>query len=1237
MLKKDNDMKKNGIGRGVIRMELYEKLDPEIFEYIKEIASKLKHNRAAVMVGAGFSKNAKKITQTNKVFLDWNSLGDIFFEKVNGHKPALDNQYLNVLKLAEEVEAAYGRTVLNQLIKDSLPDDEYEPSELHEKLLNLGWKDVFTTNYDTLLERTLEKITDRHYSLILNKEDLIYSSNPRIIKLHGSFPSTLPFIITEEDYRQYPKKSAVFVNTVQQTLIENVLCLVGFSGDDPNFLQWIGWIRDNIGKDIASKIYLVGLFNFSTAQLNLLNSRNIVVINMNKCPAVKLNDFYAGLELFFDTLKHLTKESNEIMWPTDHAYYHISFEHSEVDGIVKQIIDDWVVSRTSYPGWLVVPSDRRKSLWRKTNRYHTDIFYHIQKNHIGKKLAFDFLYEYNWRINKCLTPILYTEINVYEKVLFAINPFSDIFSLSETEQSYSRDEDDWKIVSQKWIDLYIDLLRAYRENGIFDKFKIAVDNLEKISQELGVEQCAKIHCEKVRQQLFSLNIAEAIKELKAWPRNVSLPAFEIQRAGLLIELGDIPQALKVLSEELSYIRKGPVKEINYFRISTEAYLVRLTSYAKQALRDSDRTEEELISKRLSKLYDVYAEIEIFEALLKERQEKKYETEEFDINRITRTIIASDTSYIDAFQFIRFFEEIGSPFNSNHIVSANTACLEAINRINQYAPHWSLILQIKINDDKFKNKVWSRDNISQMSNQEIYDVAKLCITAVKNNLEFIEDKNHFREANFQLGIASVMPELLSRLCTRMSDEMKLQTLELLNLIYSSKTPSNFKNLKHLAKRLIDSMSEKLKIENFNLLMKTYLYQPQNDLEKLDFADIFEAFNYNREMEDKYKSTELDEQITEILFQLLDKEDARELALTRLVYLYGFGLLSSAQIAAFQKNIWSHVNEDGLPKIPNIYSKKYILSLPAPENIDVHSLIKKYILALDFPKETQGMIVFSAPVKPLFLLELGTCSSSFDYPEGVKWTTTEFDYIINKILESWNYDISLLSEKDKDNLEDSKMFGIIIEKYGDVDDILAQIIVSSNIAINDNINLKTLLSEFDKYEIPSIQLKLVVKDELGAFDTMYDAICGSDLREINAACKAVYTAVAMKKSDHREAINSLLEKLSLNVRIRRVQGLSSVMNLFYNLFYTELLTDDEEIIDNLLFGLEHLVEETKLNNNPFHCSTNQCLGLRASANALAYIMYNRFENNKEITSKLLPWKNLSGDLTEFSEVRNRWIGM
>lgn len=59
----------------------------------------------------------------------------MFFKKVNGRKPDGKNQYLNVLKLAEEVENAYGRTVLNEIIRESLPVAEYAPTALHEKSL----------------------------------------------------------------------------------------------------------------------------------------------------------------------------------------------------------------------------------------------------------------------------------------------------------------------------------------------------------------------------------------------------------------------------------------------------------------------------------------------------------------------------------------------------------------------------------------------------------------------------------------------------------------------------------------------------------------------------------------------------------------------------------------------------------------------------------------------------------------------------------------------------------------------------------------------------------------------------------------------------------------------------------------------------------------------------------------------------------------------------------------------
>ena len=97
----------------------------------------------------------------------------------------------------------------------------------------------------------------------------------------------------------------------------------------------------------------------------------------------------------------------------------------------------------------------------------------------------------------------------------------------------------------------------------------------------------------------------------------------------------------------------------------------------------------------------------------------------------------------------------------------------------------------------------------------------------------------------------------------------------------------------------------------------------------------------------------------------------------------------------------------------------------------------------------------------------------------------------------------------------------------------------------------------------------------------------------------------------------------------------MHLFYNLFYSDLLTDDEEIVGNLVFGLSHLIEETKLSNNTLGCSTNQCLRLRATSNLLAYIMYKKLVDNKGVLDQLLPWKALSDDLAEFSEVRNKWI--
>ena len=208
---------------------------------LDRICRYLSQNMASVMVGAGFSHNAKKMNPHAQM-KDWNSLVSSFWELIYADEKKQFN-FTTPMHLASLLEASHGRSELDHQIASSLPDDELMPGDLHLALMRLPWKDVFTTNYDRLLEKAAD-MTDRSYNVVTNKNTLLYKTAPRIIKLHGSFPDCSPFIMTEDDFRTYPQKYPEFVNTVRQALIENVFCLLGFSGEDPNFLSWLGWLRD---------------------------------------------------------------------------------------------------------------------------------------------------------------------------------------------------------------------------------------------------------------------------------------------------------------------------------------------------------------------------------------------------------------------------------------------------------------------------------------------------------------------------------------------------------------------------------------------------------------------------------------------------------------------------------------------------------------------------------------------------------------------------------------------------------------------------------------------------------------------------------------------------------------------------------------------------------------------------------------------------------------------------------
>lgn len=294
------------------------RLEPLVTNIREHLWSRPEGSRAAAFIGAGFSMNATMVSHRGKQMVLWREVVARMLAKLEPGKPTPGFGDA-ALRIAQEYEAAYGRHELDRLIEDCIPDANYEPGLLHQHLLDLPWTDIFTTNQDTLLERARQLVTGYRYDVVTSVQDISATRSPRIVKLHGSLPSQRPFIFTEEDFRTYPRRFAPFVNVVQQSMMENVLCLLGFSGDDPNFLFWSGWVRDNLGEH-APQIYLIGLLDLSESKRQLLGHYNVIPIDLGAIfPATPHNNsserHRAALGWF---LKSLEPEGSDdkSMWPS---------------------------------------------------------------------------------------------------------------------------------------------------------------------------------------------------------------------------------------------------------------------------------------------------------------------------------------------------------------------------------------------------------------------------------------------------------------------------------------------------------------------------------------------------------------------------------------------------------------------------------------------------------------------------------------------------------------------------------------------------------------------------------------------------------------------------------------------------------------------------------------------------------------------------------------------------------
>ncbi len=1223
----------------------------EALPYFLEIANRLYSGHATVMVGAGFSKNALRSNSTKKHFPSWNQLGDVFYKKAYGKVPK-NECYLNVLKLAEEVEATFGRPVLDQMLRDEIPDKGHQPSLLHEKLLKLPWTDIFTTNYDTLLERASENVTSQRFDIVTNKDDLVYSKKPRIIKLHGSFPSKRPFIITEEDYRQYPKKFAPFVNTVQQSLIENTLCLVGFSGDDPNFLKWIGWIHDNLGKENSPKIYLIGILNLSMGQIKLLESRNITTLDLSNCKDVKGNHEKA-FEIFLDYLSNEGKLRNRLGWPDINLRFFFDRE-KEVMTQVAPILENWRMLRQRFPNWVIVPEDRREILKSYTE---DSISFIYQLSKVDTPTDIQFLYEYNWRIEKCLLPISNDLIKYYESIIKKYNPFPAQIDIVNSINPNDKQFEilDWKEIGPQWLEIQLSLMRVYREEGFHSQWLEVSTRLKTVFEYLKPEFQERYYYERCLYCMFSLNITEAKKELEEWLPNYTLPFWEAKRAGLMAELGDIVESEKKLEDSLRFIRRelnlNPILN-DYTYVSQEAYVMQLLNYIKQTARIIKKRD--LLPKEDSSSFkerwevlvqykcDPWAEINLFKISLDREPveiKDKVTKYNFDIGQISNTYNLSgyDKYASSAYSYLRFVEEIGIPYHLPWMTFGKESAKGAIKHIAKYSPYWAFASLVRIGDLEFSNSIFDRKSISKMDSEQIDDLISRYLFVLENSKLEIKNSDSFQSGNFASSLSSVLPEILSRLCVKASYDIKLELIDFLKDIYFSNFRDRYRGIADLTKRLINSFSETDQYKLLPVFLEFPILPELNHLIDNEYLDPFTYIEIEKEIINKTSRINIQNDKIKTLFDFTKKSTReKQNALRRLIFLWKLDLLSTKQIEQLANSLWHNIDiNTGFPG-DSIYMLYSYLILPHPKNIYPEKLLKAYIADTMFPiqahKKDKGVPMTGGYI-PIFYEIVGSSKAGAKY----SWSKSDISLLLKKLVEWWDADKKYLEADDKPDA-----FGSIPNEFAARFRNLISIFIDI-IAPNDNLleesekdEIVRVLNEFERFNMLNLAAKasfyrLLPNDLEEISKITYERLFSKDRGKIIDALNGFKSLI----ESSNDRVEVLLNVVTENIKCRNETALASFIKLINFIIKRYPKQINSRILADLKLGLTYLQKETQILSDDSPADVDNKLSVKQEVAYLTVSLYNYYIAKKQkIPEYINNWKALCLDKNEFSEIRRIW---
>jgi hypothetical protein len=197
---------------------------------IEELKGAIKKKQAILFAGAGVSAVLGAPT--------WGELINHIGEELGFESDVFRSLSTNYLTLAEFYKIKRGSIGPLRSWMDkswNFSEEQIKSSRVHELIVELGFQTIYTTNYDSNIERAFHVHGEKARKIVNVKDFLSAEQDERqVIKLHGDFEDDDSIVLTETDYFDRLSFESPLDIRLRSDVLARPILFIGYSLSDIN-------------------------------------------------------------------------------------------------------------------------------------------------------------------------------------------------------------------------------------------------------------------------------------------------------------------------------------------------------------------------------------------------------------------------------------------------------------------------------------------------------------------------------------------------------------------------------------------------------------------------------------------------------------------------------------------------------------------------------------------------------------------------------------------------------------------------------------------------------------------------------------------------------------------------------------------------------------------------------------------------------------------------------------------